>query len=158
YRIYVSSQQRSGGWASTIYNPSTWQFQGSNDGASWTTLHSVSNASISQNQWLEYAFPNTSSYRHYRLNITTGQASPWVHVTEIQLLGPGPVCTGRTGTIALSYDADDLLTAVDGMTLSRAPQNGLLTGTSFGVVADSISYSPFGEVTGYVAQSAGSPV
>ncbi|MEW6278934.1 MAG: RHS repeat-associated core domain-containing protein [Candidatus Eremiobacterota bacterium] len=63
--------------------------------------------------------------------------------------------TGRTvsggGVIAMSYDADDLVTAVGAMAMARNVQNGLLTGTTLGSVTDSLTYSSFGEVSSYTA-------
>jgi RHS repeat-associated protein len=58
------------------------------------------------------------------------------------------------------YDNDSLLTAVKStalginLTLTRNPQNGLLTGTALGSLTDSYSYNGFGEVTGYLAKYA----
>lgn len=57
---------------------------------------------------------------------------------------------GANGT-AFGYDADDLATAVGSLTLSRNPQNGLLTSTTLGNVTASLSYSAFAEVSGHAA-------
>jgi RHS repeat-associated protein len=50
-----------------------------------------------------------------------------------------------------SYDADGLLTGAGALSLTRNPQNGLLTGTTLGAITDSYTYNEYGEVTGYVA-------
>jgi hypothetical protein len=51
--------------------PKAWTFDGSNDGITWTTLHSVANEiGWSPGQRREYSFTNTQSYRYYRINIT----------------------------------------------------------------------------------------
>jgi len=58
--------------------------------------------------------------------------------------------TGGT-TIDYEYDADGLLTAVEGLSLVRDAANGFVTGTSLGVVVDSTSHSSRGEPTLYAA-------
>jgi RHS repeat-associated protein len=52
---------------------------------------------------------------------------------------------------AFSYDADSLLIGAGSLSLTRNPQNGLLTGTTLGSITDSYTYNEFGEVTGYAA-------
>jgi len=47
--------------------------------------------------------------------------------------------------VSFGYDADGLLTSAGGLTLTRGPQNGRVTGTSLGVVVEALSYNPFGE-------------
>ena len=64
-------------------------------------------------------------------------------VTEIKLNGADP--------IGFQYDADSLLKQAGALTLNRNAQNGLLTGSVLGKVADILSYNGFGEVTGYTA-------
>jgi RHS repeat-associated protein len=56
-------------------------------------------------------------------------------------------------TIGFGYDQDSLLTSAGELTLSRDPQNGLLTGTTLGTVTDSLSYNEFGEPVQYQAQT-----
>jgi len=60
--------------------------------------------------------------------------------------------------IAYGYDADSLLTSAGGLALARDPQNGLLTGTTLGAVADSLARNGFGETQAYTAKINGSPV
>jgi len=50
------------------------------------------------------------------------------------------------------------LTSAGALTLTRDPQNGLLAGTTLGVVSDSWTYNSFGEPTGYTATVSGSPI
>ena len=54
--------------------------------------------------------------------------------------------------VALSYDADSLLIQAGALTLNRNAQNGLLTGTTLGVVNDTLSYNSFGEPVNYTAK------
>ncbi|PYN96669.1 MAG: hypothetical protein DMD91_20675, partial [Candidatus Rokuibacteriota bacterium] len=61
-------------------------------------------------------------------------------------------------TIAFAYDNDSLLTSAGDLTISRSAQNGLISGTTLGAIADSRSYSTFGELSNYTANANGSPV
>ncbi|MCF8723755.1 RHS repeat-associated protein [Nitrospina gracilis] len=61
-------------------------------------------------------------------------------------------------TISFAYDQDDLLTSAGSETLTNDPNNGLLTGTSLGVVTDSYAYNGFAEMADYEAQVSGTPV
>jgi YD repeat-containing protein len=64
-------------------------------------------------------------------------------VTSVTVNGADPV--------AYAYDPDSLLIQAGGLTLSRDPQNGLLTGATLGAVADTWSYNGFGEPATYRA-------
>jgi RHS repeat-associated protein len=63
--------------------------------------------------------------------------------------------TGHTingaNTQTLTYDADGLLSDVGPLNLQRSAQNGLLTGTTLGLVSDTRSFNGFGEWTDYSA-------
>ena len=60
--------------------------------------------------------------------------------------------------IAFGYDNDKLLTTAGDETLSRDPQNGLLSATNVGSIGDSWSYNTFGEPATYTASFNGSPI
>ncbi len=53
--------------------------------------------------------------------------------------------------ISYTYDADGLLTGAGGLTLTRDPQAGLLTGSTLGSVTDSRTYTSYGELDTYSA-------
>ena len=59
--------------------------------------------------------------------------------------------------ITFQYDPDSLLTTAGALSLTRHPQHGLLTGTTLGSVADSYTYSTFGELSTYQASYSGLP-
>jgi RHS repeat-associated protein len=59
---------------------------------------------------------------------------------------------------SFSYDRDGLLVIADGLTLSRDPNNGLLTDTALDQVTDSYTYSGYGETQSYQAAANNSPV
>jgi RHS repeat-associated protein len=54
-------------------------------------------------------------------------------------------------TVDFAYDNDSLLTAAGSLTLTRNAQNGLVTGTTLGNVADTIGYNNFAEPINYTA-------
>ena len=63
-----------------------------------------------------------------------------------------------TDAITFQYDADTLLIQAGSLTLSRNPQNGLLTGTTLGNATDTWDYNGFGDVTAYSAKYSGSEI
>jgi RHS repeat-associated protein len=60
--------------------------------------------------------------------------------------------------VGFGYDADSLLTSAGALTLNRSALNGLLTGTSLGVVTDARTYNAFAEPASYVARVSGGNV
>jgi hypothetical protein len=69
-------------------DPRDWEFQASNDGATWTTLDRQTGGSFeSRQQTKSYSFQNSTPYRFYRLYITANQqASPdGVQLSEADL-------------------------------------------------------------------------
>ncbi len=58
-------------------------------------------------------------------------------------------------SMSYQYDNDGLLTQAGNLTLSRDPQNGLLTGTTLGTITDTWSYNGFGEPLSYSAAASG---
>ena len=59
-------------------------------------------------------------------------------VTGLSVDGQSPV--------SFTYDADGLLTGAGGLTLTRDPQTGLLTGSTLGSVTDNRTYTSYGEL------------
>src|SRR5262249_48628055 len=61
-------------------------------------------------------------------------------------------------TQTFAYDADGLLTQAEALTLQRDAQNGLLIGTTLGMVSDTRSPNGFGEWTSYSASAGTTPL
>ncbi len=61
-------------------------------------------------------------------------------------------------TISFGYDNDSLLTSTGSLLVTRHPSHGLITGSSLGMVTDSRSYNPFGELSAYTASANSAPV
>jgi hypothetical protein len=67
-------------------DPKDWQFQGSQDGSTWTTLDTRSGQSFSVvNAQNTYDIGNTTAYQYYRLNITADNGAAAVAVGELGL-------------------------------------------------------------------------
>jgi hypothetical protein len=86
--------------------PRDWTFQGSNDGVTWVTLHTV----VIATNAAAYNSPNISnpsSYTYYRINVTAVQSGGFalwlsaLSMTESTSLGNGYL-TGGTATISTS--------------------------------------------------------
>jgi len=60
--------------------------------------------------------------------------------------------------VDFAYDNDGLLTKAGALAVKRSPKNGLITGTTLRVTADSRTYNSFGELTGYTASVNGTAV
>jgi hypothetical protein len=74
-------------------DPKDWQFLGSQDGTTWTTLDSKSGQTFANRyQQNTYAIGNTTAYRYYRLNITANNGEAGVQLSELGLWSD----TGRT--------------------------------------------------------------
>jgi fibronectin type 3 domain-containing protein len=75
-------------------DPKDWQFQGSNDGTTWTTLDTQSNQTFQFRTYLRsFDIANTTTYRYYRLNVTANNGdATFLHLSELGLWGD----SGRT--------------------------------------------------------------
>ncbi|WP_437592179.1 RHS repeat-associated core domain-containing protein [Sorangium sp. So ce1000] len=60
--------------------------------------------------------------------------------------------------VTFGYDNDGLLNQAGGLSLFRHPQNGLYTGSSIGIVSDTVTPDAYGAVATYVAQVSGSTI
>jgi regulation of enolase protein 1 (concanavalin A-like superfamily) len=98
-------------------DPKDWQFQGSQDGSTWTTLDTQSGQSFSvilaQNT---YNIGNTTAYRYYRLNVTANNGATGLAIADLGLWSD----TGRTipdGTYRLvSRYSNKVMAALSGGT------------------------------------------
>jgi len=73
-----------------VRDPKDWQFQGSADGATWTTLDTQSNQAFTARYELKsFNIAAPASYRYYRLNITANNGDPtYTDLSELALLVP----------------------------------------------------------------------
>ena len=61
-------------------------------------------------------------------------------------------------SVGFRYDSDGLLTGAGALTLTRDPQNGLLTGSTLGSLTTSQGYTGYGERKGITASFGGTPL
>jgi hypothetical protein len=73
-------------------DPKDWQFQGSNDGVTWTTLDTQSGQAFANRfQLNSYTIATPGAYRYYRLNITSNNGdTSFVDLAEIGLFAARP--------------------------------------------------------------------
>jgi len=64
----------------------TWDFQGSNDGVNYTTLHSQSGIFWSAYQKREYFITNENDYRYYRIYVADNDPSPRSSIAYIEMM------------------------------------------------------------------------
>lgn len=70
----------------TSYDPSAWEFLGSNDGVDWDVLDTRSGEEFEGRKLKrEFNIDNTKKYTYYRLNITANNGGNLTQLTEIQL-------------------------------------------------------------------------
>ncbi len=66
--------------------------------------------------------------------------------------------TAAASAVSFGYDPDGLLISAGALSLTRDPQNGLLTGSTLGAVTDAWTYNVFAELLSYTATAASVPV
>lgn len=75
------------GSSTTGYCASAWDFQGSNDGSSWTTLDSRSSQSFGSSEKKTFTPTSTGSYTYYRVSVTTMETFDNLFISEVELTG-----------------------------------------------------------------------
>jgi len=103
------------GAPSLARSPNTWTFEGSNDGVTWTVLHTVTNSTIAAVTW--YNSPllgNTTAYNRYRVNVTAvGTLNNPVSISEIYLYEPGYTTTASAAGGGFALSGSYTLTLTD---------------------------------------------
>jgi hypothetical protein len=100
--------------------PSTWTFEGSNDGVTWTILHTVTGLP-SVLYYISPTISNPSSYVYYRVNVTTTVGGGQVHIYYISMsestsfgdgylsVGSATISTSRTVNTDLYHSSGTLI-------------------------------------------------
>jgi hypothetical protein len=71
-------------------DPKNWVFQGSNDSTNWVDLQVQTNQLFpARFRKRTYVFPNTTSYKYYRLNITANNGGAITQLAELEIYGTG---------------------------------------------------------------------
>lgn len=65
-------------------DPRDWEFEGSNNGSTWTTLDTQSNQTFTTRfEMKTFQVARPTAYRYYRLNITANNGAKGTHVSEL---------------------------------------------------------------------------
>jgi hypothetical protein len=105
-------------------NPSTWTFQGSNDGTTYTTLETVTAFSMpTSGTYTSGVLANTTSYTYYRINILA-----------VQTLGSNPIVselemTESTGSVYGGVASGQFIYA-NGGNLTTTASTGIIVGST----------------------------
>jgi hypothetical protein len=101
----------------TNQRPKNWTFEGSNDGVSWVTLHTVT-AHANLGTYFSPNISNPSSYTYYRINVSTTQTGTTLYIDYLDM-------TESTDAISSGY-------GVNGQFNSST--NRTITCTGFGII------------------------
>ena len=83
------------GWSIDSWNtrvPTSWTFQGSNDGSTWTTLDTQTTQAATFEQWIPrqfYCLGNTTAYAYYRLNVSANNGNAYMGLSGFHIFGIG---------------------------------------------------------------------
>lgn len=99
-------------------DPKDWQFQGSDDGTTWTTLDSQSGQAFANRMQLNtYNLGNTTAYRYYRLNVTANNGdSTFTHLGDIGLWSDSGRTVPDSDYVLSSRHSNKVMTALSGGT------------------------------------------
>jgi hypothetical protein len=134
-------------WSTNTPNPSTWTFQGSNDGVSYTTIETVTAFATTINTWyVRNISSNTTSYTYYRMNITAVQTAGNAPVIrELQM-------TESTGSVYGSIASGSFI-STNGIQISASATYGIESSggtTPVGLACLIITGSDFVGITGNI--------
>jgi len=101
-----------------------------------------------------FTYDGTLLTQHAVTGPVTGTLA-WTYDTDFRITGQ---TINGANSVALTYDADSLLTQAGALTLARNAANGLVTGTTLGTVTDTISYNTHAEPLDHQVSAGASPV
>lgn len=116
----------------------SWTLEGSNDGSSWSTIHTVSGASLAINTWYTYNtshFTNNTSYQYYRIYVTAA-VDGYVDIVEMEMMAAA--ATTPTITTSAASSVGNTSATMGG----NISSDGGATVTGRGVVYSSTDATP----------------
>ncbi|MEY4488317.1 MAG: hypothetical protein RIQ79_825 [Verrucomicrobiota bacterium] len=133
-------------------DPMDWQFQGSSNGSTWTTLDSESGQLfLGRNFPKRYYITNTTSFRYYRLNVIANNGdATGLQLGELSLLvavsAPPPLAapTGLTATVVDAHRVDLAWAAVVGAGSYRV-QRATVAGGPYTTVAANVAATSYSD-------------
>lgn len=121
--------------------PAAWNFQGSNDGSTYFTLDTRSSQSWGSNYLTNaYTFSNSTSYRYYRLSVTTlgSSAGGILRITEIEMMEAVAPVIQKTNAYSLFLSANGAYI-----------YGGIVTGITNNLTVDNVVTSAFSSPTNW---------
>ena len=121
-------------------NPHSWVVEGSNDGSTWTVIHSVTNdATLEDVNYTEYGFlcSTTTLYTYFRFYVTANNGGNYMQYSEFHPYGAiegtseGGESSYTTGTYVI-YNGSNYLNGTTAGTATFAPGTCIWTGTDGG--------------------------
>lgn len=120
----------------------TWQWEGSNDGSSYTNIGSTFTLGGSTSQTQTTLNGNTTAYKYYRLTKVSGtrQSTPWLREIEFKadIIAASPY---SYSTPISSGDRTSLITITNLNTITNGTYSNLIDGAFGNTNADSIAFS-----------------
>lgn len=80
----TATKYRMWGKETLTFMPTGWDFQGSNNGSSWTNLDTRTSQTFTDQAWNEYTFSNSTAYRYYRVSVNTSGSAAVLQIWEVQ--------------------------------------------------------------------------
>jgi len=109
------------GWFNDTWNgriPTAWQFQGSNDGTTWTTLDTQSGqAAYNGVAWSTIGYScasNTTAYLYYRINVTANNGNGYMGFNRFRIFGIDTPKAGKPAKIFLLDENGNIAPAGSG--------------------------------------------
>lgn len=91
--------------------PSTWQFQRSSDGSSWTTEDtqgSETGWAVGEKRTYSFNDTGTTAYQYWRFNFTVGGGDTELHVAEIEMFVGATAQQAKVNSGALTLNASSI--------------------------------------------------
>ncbi len=101
--------------------PTDWDFQGSDDGTTWTTIDSQTGQTFASGETKKFDISNTTPYLHYRISSTNG--APQETLFQIYLLAPEQACGTATAESTISQAQADANAKAAALLIAQAKLN-----------------------------------
>ena len=125
-------------------NPKNWNFLGSQDGVSWTTLDSQSNQAFAYTmQQKAYDIGNTTAYRFYRLDITANNGATGVAISELGLWATDRTFPNGLPLTAIPDDGQIVLNWIPNTTSTYTVKRSTTSGGPYTTVASGLTGSSY---------------
>lgn len=117
YSIHLATDNASTSYTIKDYAPSTWTFEGSNDGVNYTVLDSKVNYVLyDDNKSLFFELKNSTAYAYYRLNIQSltrnGAINPRIHNLILRSTTSKSITINASSATGINNDQGFLATDV----------------------------------------------